>query len=91
MKIYENTQEIKTPIIICLYTAQRWLRKLGYEYKDLRKDMFTNGHERSNIVKDCKKILKKIEKLKLYMIEFKKDSAMKAKTYFSDYTVRRPN
>lgn len=53
--------------------------------------MFTNGHERSNIVKDCKKNLQKIEKLKLYMIEFKKDSAMKARTYFSDCTVRRPN
>lgn len=30
---------------ICLRTAQKWLGKLGYEYKNVRKNVFIDGHE----------------------------------------------
>ena len=53
--------------------------------------MFIDGHEWSDIIEDCKNFLKKIEKLKPYMVEFEEDGAMKAKTYPSDYAVRGPN
>ena len=91
LKAYENTQEIKIPITIHLRTARRWLGKLVYEYKDVRKDVFINGHKRSDVVEDCKNFLKKMEELKPYMVEFEEDGAIKAKTYPSDCAVEGPN
>lgn len=44
-------------------------------------------HEQSNIVEDCKNFLKKIEELKLYIIEFKKNGAIKNNIYLSNYVV----
>lgn len=57
---------------------------MDYKYKDVQKDVFIDRHEWSDIVKDHKEFIKKIEKLKSYMIEFEKDSAMKNKIYLSD-------
>ena len=91
LKIYKNTQRIETPIIICLRTAQRWFRKLGYKYKDICKDVFIDENERSDVVEDCNNFLKKMEKLKLYMIEFEWDGKIKAKIYLSDYAIRGLN
>ena len=91
LKAYENTQRIKISITICLRTAQRWLGKLGYKYKDVCKDVFIDGHKRLNIIEDCKNFLKKIKELKLYMVEFEKDGVMKAKTYLFNCVVERPN
>lgn len=53
----------------------------------MRKDMSINGHKWSDIIKDCKNFLKKIEELKPYMVEFKEDYAIKEKIYLSDYIV----
>ncbi len=72
--------------MICSLTAQRWLCKLGYEYKYVRQDVFVDGHERSDVVEDRKNFLKKIE-LKLYIVKFKEDGTMKPKVYFSDCEV----
>ena len=91
MKIYENTQGIETQVTICLHTAQRWLGKLDYEYKNVRKNVFIDGHERSDVIEDCNNFLKKMKELKPYMVEFEEDSAMKAKTYPSNCKVRGPN
>lgn len=52
--------------------------------------MFINRHERSDVIKDCNNFLKKIEELKTYRVEFKKDETIKAKTYRFDYKIRRP-
>lgn len=62
-----------------LRKASRQLKKLGYEYKDIRKTVFLDGHEWSNVFDDYYIFLKKIEKLKPYIVEFKKDGAIKAK------------
>ena len=53
--------------------------------------MLIDGHEWSDVVKDHKNFLKKMEELKPYMVEFEKDGAMKAKTYPSDCAVGGPN
>ena len=85
---------VETPIIICSRTARRWLGKLGYEYKNVCKDIFVDGHKRADIVEDCKNFLKKIEEWKLYMVEFYENGAMKPKTYPPDCVIggenRRP-
>ena len=91
LKVYENIQGIEIAITIRLRTAQRWLGKLGYEYKDVRKDVFINGHERSDVVEVRKNFLKKMEELKPYIVEFEEDGTMKAKTDPSDCAIGGPN
>lgn len=55
----------------------------------MHKDVIINEHERSDIIEDCNNVLKKMEKLKPYIVEFEEDSAMKAKTYSSKMRSRR--
>lgn len=50
----------------------KWLCKLGYEYKNLHKDIFVNEHEQFDIVEDCKNFLK-MEQLKPYMVELEEN------------------
>lgn len=82
---------MEIPIMIWLYTAQKWLYKLGYQYKNIYKDMFINRHEQSNIIKNYKVFFNKIKKLKPYIIEFDKDSIIKYKVYFSNCIVKGNN
>ena len=57
----------------------------------MRKDVFIDGHERSDVVGDRKNFLRKMEELKPYMVEFEENSAMKDKIYPSDYAVHSNN
>lgn len=50
-----------------------------------------NGYEQFNIVEDYLNLLRRIEKQKLYMIEFNEDGIMKPKVYFFDYIVDDKN
>lgn len=94
LKEYVNPKGTETPIVIRSRTARNWLRKLGFEYKDVRKDVFVDGHERSDVIKDRVNFLKKMEELKPYMVEFEESGAMKPKVYPIDCVVggedRRP-
>ena len=45
LKEYINPKRIKTPVVIRSCTAQTWLRKLGFVYKEVRKNVFIIGHE----------------------------------------------
>lgn len=60
----------------------------------MKKDVFVDGHERSDVIENRKKFLNKMEDLKPYLVEFNKDGMMKDKTYPPDYAVggedRRP-
>lgn len=60
-------------------------------YKDVRKDIFVNGHEWSDVVEDCANFLNLIEELKPYMVEFYDDSIIKPKVYPFDYTMGGEN
>lgn len=53
--------------------------------------MFINGHKQSDFIKDCKNFLKKIEELKTYIVKFEKNGIMKAKIYFFNCKVEKPN
>ena len=74
--------------MICSYIAQKWPAKLEYEYKDICKDIFIDGHEQADVVGDYKNVLKRLEELKLYMIEFEEDSIMKSKIYAINCIIR---
>lgn len=53
--------------------------------------MFVNRHEQSNVVEDCLNFLKKIKKLKLYIVEFNENGTMKPKVYPPDYVIEDKN
>ncbi len=91
LKSYVNPQGIETPITIRSRTARTWLRKLGYVYKNVRKDVFVGGHERSNVVEDRTNFLRKMEELKPYMVEFNEDGTMRPKVYPPDCAVEGEN
>ena len=61
---------------------------MGFEYKDIKKDIFIDGHKRSNVVKDCKRFLNKIEELKPYLVKFNEDGIIKDKTYILNYVIK---
>ena len=63
----------------------------GKTTKDVRKDVFVDGHERSDVVEDRTHFLKKMEELKPYMVEFNEDGTMKPKVYPSDCAVEGEN
>lgn len=91
LKTYMDLQGIKTLIVICLCTAQRWLYKLGYKYKDVHKNAFVDRHEQLDIVKDCKNFLKKMKELQSYLIIFKENKKKKPKIYLPDCAIGEDN
>lgn len=94
LKGYVNPEGITNPIEIMSRTARKWLHRLGFEYKDVKKDVFVDGHERSDVIEDCKRFLEKMEELKPYLVEFNEDGTMKEKDYPANCAVggcdRRP-
>ena len=56
-------------------------------YKELRKDVFVDGHKQLDMAEDRNRFLTKIEELKSYMVEFNEDDVMKAKDYLVDCVV----
>ena len=87
LKNYINLQGVETPVVICSRIALTWLHKLGYLHKNVRKDVFVDGHERSDVVEDHANFLRQTEELKPYMVEFYDNGAMKHKVYLSDCAV----
>ena len=82
-----NAKEIPTPITICSHTAQQWLHHLGFEYKEVKKDVFADGHKHPDVVEDCKHFLNRMKDFEPYLVEFEADGAMKPKTYSLDCAV----
>lgn len=82
---------MEVSIEICLQTAQTCLNKLGYEYKDVCKNVFIDRHKQSGVVEDCANFLKVIKDLKPYMVEFDQDGTMKLKIYLNDCIVEGSN
>lgn len=53
----------------------------------MRKDVCIDGHERSNIMEDCKNFLQKIKEFKPYIIDFEENGTMESKIYLSNWVV----
>ena len=94
MRDYVNLEGVQSPIEIKSRTARNWLHKLGFEYKDVKKDVFVYGHERPDMVEDRKKFLSTMKDLEPYLVEFEEDGSVKTKEYPDDCVVeedkRRP-
>lgn len=50
---------MKILIVICLRTAQKWLCKLKYKYKNIYKNVFIDKYEQLNVVDNYKIFFKK--------------------------------
>ena len=57
----------------------------------MRKDVFVNGHEQSDVVEDRVNFLQEIEELKPYIVEFDENGAIKPKVYSADCAMGRNN
>ena len=79
LREYVNPKGVQTPIEIKSRTARNWLHKLGFEYKDVKKDVFVDGHERPDVVEDREKFLNTMKDLEPYLVEFEEDGLMKIK------------
>lgn len=89
LKDYVNLKRLETPIKIRLCTARQWLNQLVYIYRDIKKDVFVNGHERANVVEDRKAFLKIMLDLEPYLVEFDSKGNMKDKVYPYDCQIGR--
>lgn len=49
--------------------------------------MFVDRYEQSNLIEDCERFLKTMEKLKPYILEFNEDDIINDKKYLFDYVV----
>lgn len=87
MRNYINLKKIQSLIEIKSKTARNWLHKLGFEYKNEKKDVFVDRHERIDMVKDCKKFLSTMKDLEPYLIKFKENGLIKTKKYLDDCAV----
>lgn len=88
MKEYVNSESISNPIEIKLRTTRNWIHKLGFEYKDVKKDVFIDKHERPDVIQDCENFLKVMKELEPYLVEFNEDGRMKNKEYPLDCAIK---
>ena len=57
-------------------TARRWLKKLGFVYKDVKKDVYLDGHEREDVVKYRDEVFLKIwQEASRRFVVFKEDGS----------------
>lgn len=77
--------------MIQLRIACNWLAKLRYEYKNVRKDVFVDGHKQLDIIKDLINFLQKMEELKSYIVNLEENNVIKPKVSLVDCIVRGNN
>lgn len=70
-------EKVAVSIKIYSQTAEIWLNKLGYKYKNLCKNIFINRQKQPDIVKNYTNFSKLIKDLKSYIIEFRLHKTIK--------------
>jgi hypothetical protein len=75
-------------------TARNWLHRLGYSWRDIKKGVFIDGHERPDVIQSRWEFLGQMKDLEPYLVEFNADGTIKEKEYPPDCKVfgdrRRP-
>lgn len=82
---------IRGKAAICSRTARRWLHRLGFSWKEIKKGIFIDGHERPDVVEYRKEFLEEMQRLSAYFVEFAPDGQMMEKIYPGDCQVGGPN
>lgn len=71
-------------------TARRWLNRLGYNWQDVKKGVFLDGHEREDVVQYRHEFLKEMKEMQPYLVQFSEDGSMKEKIYPEGCIVNGP-
>ena len=75
-------------------TARRWLKKLGYSWREVKKGFFFDDHERKDVVADRIKFVEQMKKDEPYLAEFDSSGTILDKSSPEDCEVggsqRRP-
>jgi len=71
-------------------TVRRWLRKQGLNWRDVKKGVYVDGHEREDVVEFRKRFIERLEELWPYVVEFEDDGTMVNKVYPEDCMVGGP-
>jgi len=72
-------------------TARNWLKRLGYNWRDVKKGVFLDGHERDDVVEYRQRFLKDMNGLLPYFVEFAADGTIQDKVYPVDCVVGGPD
>jgi ribosomal protein S18 acetylase RimI-like enzyme len=59
--------------------ARRWLRRLGFNWREVRKGIYIDGHERPDVVEYRKNFLDYLHGLGTYLVEFNENGEIKEK------------
>ena len=62
-------------------TARKWLRRLGFRWQDVTKNVFIDGHERPDVIEYRQKFLQEMEELSPYIVDFTPEGGIKEKIY----------
>ena len=62
-------------------TVRRWLRKQGLNWRDVKKGVYVDGHERQDVVGYREGFIKRLEELWPYIVEFEDDGTIVNKAY----------
>lgn len=63
----------RAPAKVCVETATRWMRYLGFDAEKAQKGWFTDGHERTDVVADREQFLKDMVSIEARMRLYDKD------------------
>jgi hypothetical protein len=77
--------------IIRARMARRWLNRLGFRWKDIKKGVFIDGHERKDVIQHRETFLHTLHNMLPYMVEFDADGTIQPKEYPLDCCVGGPN
>ena len=72
-------------------TAQKWLNRLGYKWKEVQKEVFFKRHEHEDVREYRKTIFNEMKSLLPYFVEFFEDGTMVPKEYPDDFAVGGPD
>jgi len=68
-------------------TVRRWLRKLGFDWRDIKKGVYTDGHERDDVQKYRETFLLHLESYWPRVVEFHDNGSMIDKVYHTGVEV----
>lgn len=68
-------------------TIRRWLHRLGFDWREVKKGVFVDGHERPDVIQYRQEFVSTIRQLLPYFVEFNADGTMKEKSYPPDCSV----
>ena len=90
----ENPNEYRKKSGIRSRTARKWLNKLGFKWREVKRGVFFDGHERKDVVADRVRFVEQMKKDEPYLVDFDSFGNILDKAYPEDCEVggfqRRP-